>query len=373
MKKILFINDYVSGGGVEKVMSDLINHLPKNEYDITVGAMIKNDDYTKLYSNDIHFLKISSDFDNLINNTNIIAKIINKLFRKYSIKKQQKWVNNEYDIVVAFKEGDCMKWVSNLDKPKKLSWIHVDYSVFHWTGTLFKNNKESEIKCMEKFDKIVCVSKGVKDGVNQVLGDISNLEVCYNPIDSEQIIRKANETIEDLVKPKDKLLFVTVGRLTNQKGYDRLLEICSILNKENYNYELWIIGEGEDYKQLQSMIQNNKLENVKLLGVRKNPYKYMKQADWFICSSYFEGFSTVLQEATVLGIPILTTDCAGAKELLGNNEYGIIVNNDFESLKNGMRDLFVKDDLLNYYQNKVIQRQGFIDLKLRVKKIIDLF
>ncbi len=192
MKKILFINDYVSGGGVEKVMSDLVNQLSKSEYDITIGAMIQNDDYTKLYSNDIKFLKIASHFDKLIDNTNIFARIINKLYREYFIKKQQNLVNNKYDIVVAFKEGDCMKWVSKLDKPKKFSWIHVDYSVFHWTGGLFNNSKQLEIECMEKFDKIICVSKGVRDGVIKVLGNISNLEVLYNPIDVEQIIKKKN-------------------------------------------------------------------------------------------------------------------------------------------------------------------------------------
>ena len=59
------------------------------------------------------------------------------------------------------------------------------------------------------------------------------------------------------------------------------------------------------------------LDNVYLLGYRSNPHKYVKQGDWFLSSSRYEGFSYISQEAAIIGKPLVLTDCAGVKELLG--------------------------------------------------------
>lgn len=78
-------------------------------------------------------------------------------------------------------------------------------------------------------------------------------------------------------------LFVLVDWLI--KGYDRLLDVCERLNIQGYKYSVWIIGEGEDRFLLEKIIAEKQLGNVKLLGLKSNPYIYMKQADWLLLPS----------------------------------------------------------------------------------------
>ena len=74
-------------------------------------------------------------------------------------------------------------------------------------------------------------------------------------------------------------------------------------------------------------------------GFQSNPYSYMKRSDLYVCSSYVEGFSTVVSEAVILGIPVVTTESSGMREILGDSEYGLITENSDESLYQGMKKM----------------------------------
>ena len=84
----------------------------------------------------------------------------------------------------------------------------------------------------------------LRRGVKNLFGDdFHNLQVKYNSIIAEEVVKKAEEEVNDIEKPKDTVLLVTSGRLVSQKGYESLLEACNKLNKDNIKYELWILGE----------------------------------------------------------------------------------------------------------------------------------
>jgi len=112
-----------------------------------------------------------------------------------------------------------------------------------------------------------------------------------------------------------------------------LLKAINILKKKNI--ELVIIGKGENRDQLEEYIQYNNLKNnVKLLGYKKNPFPYIKQADIFILTSKFEGSPNVLVEALFLKKHVISTDCpTGPKEILGRGKYGDLVKlEDYKSI-----------------------------------------
>ena len=92
----------------------------------------------------------------------------------------------------------------------------------------------------------------------------------------------------------------------------------------------------------QKFIDDNKLNDcVELTGFIDNPYPLLKKADLFVCSSLTEGFSTVVSEAIFLGTPVLTTDCAGMKDILGDSEFGLIVENNENGLYEGLKQLLM--------------------------------
>ena len=122
------------------------------------------------------------------------------------------------------------------------------------------------------------------------------------------------------------------------------------------------------------MIESKSLEdNVTLVGYKKNPYNYIRNSDLFVCSSYSEGFSSVVAESIILGKPVVTTDCAGMKEILGaNNEYGIVCPNNEEGLLNGVISIISDKNVLDYYRNKAVERSSFFEPETTVDAFLSL-
>lgn len=164
---------------------------------------------------------------------------------------------------------------------------------------------------------------------------------------------------------------MSVGRLSNQKGYDRLIDAATKLKKENAKFKIYIIGEGPEKKNLESQIEKNNMSDViYLLGFKKNPYVYMNFADVFICSSRAEGFSTVASEAVVLGKPCIVTDCSGMRELFGEEgQYGFITENSTEGIYDGM-DKFIKNNkMLTEYAERAKEGAKRFDVNIALKTI----
>ena len=195
-----------------------------------------------------------------------------------------------------------------------------------------------------------------------------NIVVKYNPVDSESVIVKSNEICE--IKRPNKILIGTIGRLTYQKGYDRLLKVVKNLKNDGLDFELWILGEGQKRPELEQYILENNLDDtVKLIGFHKNPYKFIKMCDLFVCSSRAEGFSLAIAESIILGLPIISTDCAGPNELLDFGEYGMVVKNDDISLYEGLKMLISNKILLVKYKNKSLERKEIFDISTAIKEI----
>ena len=169
------------------------------------------------------------------------------------------------------------------------------------------------------------------------------------------------------------MLLVTSGRLVSQKGYESLLEACNKLNKDNIKYKLWILGEDWARPKLEELINKYRLSNIKLLGFKENPYKYIKQGDLFVCSSKNEGFSLVIAEAMILGLPVISTNCSGPNEFLNFGQFGHIVENNEEALYKGLKEIINNDEKLKYYKKKSKERVDFFNYKNRISDIERVF
>ena len=369
-KKILFLIESFAGGGVEKVFIDLINNMDISKYDITVMSIWDYGVRKKDLRKDVRYKSIFPNIKGISRVFhNFVEKSDGRLLYKLGIREK-------YDIEIAFIEGRATKIIGASSNPnsKKIAWVHVDLSNGHWTNKVFKNSILLEKDCYKKFNDIVCVSNSVKEGFKKLFGnDFENIHVKYNPIIASEVIKKSHEEITDIVKPKDKKLLVTSGRLNSQKGFDNLLEACNKLNKDGLDYELWILGEGWGRPQLEDLIIKYNLNNVKLLGFKENPYKYIKQGDLFICSSRNEGFSLVIAEAMILGLPVISTNCSGPNELLNFGEYGFMVENKKDSLYKGLKEILNDEEKLKYYIEKSKERINFFYYRDRISDIEKLF
>lgn len=385
--KVLFLIHTLQVGGAEKVLINLVNSMDSEKFDITVMTVINtgafrfelNDNIKYKTIFNINFLNKNKKTENkksgnLLDNTNFVKKVAVKIYQFFwkivDCKKiYKRYIKESYDVEVAFLEGISAKIISNSTNAnsKKIAWIHVDLINETKTEKFFKNSKE-ERKVYSAYEKIICVSKYVKEQFIKKMGfDESKVKVLYNPVDTQKIIEIANEKVEDISKKR--YTICSVGRLSEQKGYDRLLRITKKLNGEKLDFELWIIGVGSEEENLKKYINENNIENVKLLGYKKNPYKYIKLADAFVCSSRAEGFSTAVSEAVILSKPVITTDCSGMREILGDSEYGIICKNTEEDLYISLRSFLEDKKMQKQYQTRVKDRVGIFDLKTNVRII----
>lgn len=392
-KKVLFLIHTLQIGGAEKVLVNLVNKLDQQKYDITVMTVVNAGAFRKKLNKNIHYKTIfdikflskekkstkdtNQNSGNLFSKTsrikNILASLYKFFWRHINCEKiYNKYVRDDYDVEVAFLEGVASKIIANSTnkKAKKIVWLHVDLINETKTEKFFKNPEE-EKNNYQKFDKVVGVSKYViEQAIKKYQLNPNKTIVKYNPIDKDDIENKANEKIDI---EKKQFTMISIGRLSIQKGYDRLLKVVKRLNNDKLKFDLWIIGVGAEEEKLNKYIQENDLTNVKLLGYKSNPYKYINTADMFVCSSRAEGFSTVVSEAVILEKPIVTTECSGMTEILGeNSEYGLICENNEEALYKGLKDILSDKDKLNYYQDKVKVRKEIFDIKEAVKDIEEL-
>lgn len=371
MKHILFFIESLSGGGAEKVLVTLLKHLDYSKYEVTLMPLVDTgvlrDDLDKTtlhYTPVLHEGKTSWQ--------RIRNKIKYKLIYYYlPCKFVNRWIipQKGIDLYIAFTEGFSTKLLSYTPK-KKIAWVHADLKTDPWTlnSHIYKNLLEEQ-QAYNRFDKVVCVSKSVEQVMKEHYG-LNQTMTIYNPIDTEDIFQKAKQTIE--IEIPSSFNIVSVGRLVSQKGYDQLIPIIGRLRHEGKDVQLYIIGEGGERKLLESVINEEGLQNyVHLMGFLKNPYSLMSKMDLFVCSSRAEGYSLVIAEAMVLGLPVISTDCAGPNELLENDKSGALCDTYYQ-LEERIEEAIDNKDYISQLKEKTKKRKVFYGISRTMTQVDSL-
>lgn len=342
MIRILFFIETLEGGGAEKVLRNLVNNMDQTKFDVTVQTVWLCD-FEKYLVKGIKHKAMFSKY-NSINSLRYRIEAETGLAYKLHIK-------DDYDIECAYLESGATKVIaaSTNKKAKKLAWVHCDLVKAKPDTASFVEKMKP---CYEKFDKVLCVSENVRNSFVKLFGDTVPAEVMYNTIDDSEIKAKALAPLPEGVE-KRRFTVVSVGRLLASKNFRRLLQTHKRLLDEGLEHDLWILGEGADRPMLEQYITGNDLgESVKLLGFLDNPYPLIREADLLACSSNYEGFSTFITEGVILGKPIVTTDCGGMREILGDSEFGIIAELSDEGLYEGMKRMIADEKMRDYYAEK---------------------
>lgn len=344
MIKILFFIDSITGGGAEKVLRTLVNNMDQRKFDITVQTLEEADPAQYLVPG-IRYKAI-----------NRCKTTLGKKLFHYWVRlcAELKWlypvyIKDDYDIEVAYLECGPTKILagSTNKMAKKLAWVHCDLA----KKGLQDSEKQKTIYAA--YDRIIAVSQKVRSSFIRQFGCDHNVCVLYNAIDEAEILDKAVAfPVHNTV-----FTFVSVGRLAHQKGFDRLLDACVLLKKDGADFCLKILGTGPDRERLENQIARNGLaDTVQLLGFQNNPYPYIRAADTVVCSSRYEGLSTAVTEALILGKPIVTTPCTGMDELLGDSEFGLITKDSVEGIYQGMKRMLENPELRAHYAQKAAIR-----------------
>ncbi len=359
MIKIIFFIETLSGGGAEKVLQNLVNNMDNEKFDITVQTVWRENPEKYLNKN-IKYKYIYPCYSRLNNYKYRLSVLLKTIYPLH--------IKGDYDIEVAYLECGATKVISTSTnkKAKKIAWVHCDLSKKIRNINEFK---KKSVNWYKKFDKVACVSKDVENSFKGIYKNEFDTEVIYNVIDDYSIKEKSNESVDDYSFDKKIPIIVSVGRLSREKRFDRLIEAHKILLDEGFLNNLLIIGEGDEREELEQIIKTTGVQKtVTLLGFKSNPYPYIKKADLLACSSDFEGFSSFVAEGLILGKAIVTTECNGMEELLGNSQYGIITECNAKALSEGIKKLLFDNSLKEKYEKKAMERGKGFSIEASVKK-----
>ncbi|MBR3580467.1 MAG: glycosyltransferase [Lachnospiraceae bacterium] len=367
MKKILFVMNTMGRAGAETALLELLRRIDRSEYDISLfvltgqGELINSlplgvkllnrySDTTSVHSREGRKHLFVSGLKVLLKRFNFVrllpyfavnaAEMIKKrnlqieklLWRAFSDGAERS--ETKYDLAVSYIEGAAAYYVADhVMADKKAAFIHVDYKKSGYTRNLDKD-------CYLKFDRIFGVSKEVTDVFLNVYPELAGkTEVFHNLIDAEGIRRKADSGI-GFTDDFSGIRLLTVGRLMAQKSFETSIKACYILKKHGENIRWYVLGEGDRREKLQALIEKLGLERDFILcGAVDNPYPYMKEADIYAHCSRFEGKSIAVQEAQVLGKPIIVSDCSGNREQVIPDEDGVICEFDPRSIAKSIYEL----------------------------------
>lgn len=344
--KILFFIETLSGGGAEKVLCDLVNAMDQDKFGITVQTLWKAD-ADKFLKPGIRYRSCYADQSRLNVYRSRLEAAAGLTYRLH--------IRDDYDIEVAYLEFGSTKILASSanHKAKKVAWVHCD----------LERKLSGEQRTVHKlagqyaaYDRIVCVSHTARESFVRLFGREADTAVLYNTVDDAAIREKAGLVLPGFPE-KRRLTAAAVGRLSAEKRFDLLLRVHRLLLEEGLPHDLWIVGEGEERSRLETQIAESDLaDSVRLFGFQTNPYPYMQAADLLVCSSRYEGLSTFVTEGLILGKPIVTTECSGMRELLGDSEYGLITGNAENALLNGMRRLLSDGALRAEYAERAARR-----------------
>ena len=364
MIKILFFIENLSAGGAEKVLQNLVNNMDIEKFDITVQTVWKENPEKYLNEN-IKYKYIYPYYSKLNNYKYRLSALFKAIYPLH--------IKDNYDIEIAYLECGATKVISTSTnkKTKKIAWVHCDLSKKITNIEKFKKKSENWYK---KFHKVVCVSKDVEKSFKSIYGNGFDTQVIYNVIDDCSIREKAGENVSDFTFDEKIPTLVSVGRLSTQKRFDRLIEAHKILLDEGISNKLLIIGEGDERESIEQIIKALGVEKtVTLSGFKSNPYPYIKNADLLACSSDYEGFSSFVAEGLILGKAIVTTECTGMEELLGSSQYGIITECDAKALSEGIKKLLANNNLKEEYEKNASEKGRGFSINASVKETEELF
>lgn len=354
IKILFFIDTTLASGGAEKVLRELVNNMDQTVFDITVYT-VWPEDAEKYLATGIRYKSMFSRKNKWNRVRFRIETALEQTYRRY--------IKDDYDIEVAYLECAPTKIISasNNDRALKLAWVHCDLK------KLTSNPEKFVKKCKNwyhKFDQVVCVSKTARESFMELFGTNPKSCVLHNTVDDAAIRLKATD-VRVQTGYREKMTIVTVGRMYSQKSYDRLLEAHRQLIQQGYDHDLWILGEGPDRPALERFVRENGLEGTVFMpGFQQNPYTYLKAADVVVCSSRYEGFSTMVTEALILGKCVVTTDCAGMDELLGDSEFGLITENSTQGIYEGLKKVLDDPALRRDYEEKAkVRGEQFSKIK----------
>lgn len=387
MKKILFIMHTLGFGGAERSLVNLLRELSAEEYQVDVllfqkkGALLSQlPDWVRVLDTpsnlDMLYAPLSSS--GIMTPVKLIGTVLARTMRR--TKKSQaafrwkyfyrRWIASIpecYDVAAAYGGGELLYMLGDrVTAKKKIAWIHNDYR----TG---KYSSRDDYPYLDNMDAIVSISEQCVQVLREEFPSLQAKMHCVENITSSAMVRSLAGEVPPEEYRECECNILSVGRLWLQKGFDLAVEAAAILKEQGVCFRWFVLGEGDLRTNLEKQIQELGLsDEFVLLGTRENPYPYIRHCTLLVQSSRYEGKSVVLDEAKILGTPIVATAYPTVRDQIHEGTEGLIAEMTPRGIASEITRLLMNDSLRKDICDYLLNREyGNPEEVQKYRKLLD--
>lgn len=373
-KKILFVIHRLDAGGAEKSLVSLLNSLPLEKFEVDLLALDPTGIFRDNLPDGLRFvnppgemvcqhvrinegrfwrhvtfktlcIKLRCIMGNHARGRKSRARMCHTQYYNAVWKRHIPDLPKKYDVAVSYLDGMNYYVIDHVCADKKILWCHNDYNKLDLVPAYDRSY-------YAKADKVCTISDVcLKSLIDNFPSMDDKLEVVEN-ISSPRIINAQADMTAEMTGAGDgfaddsRFRLVSIGRLVEQKGFDIAIDAARILKDGGLDFAWYILGEGELRKPLEERAKAKGVDAVvKFIGVRANPYPYIKYADLFVMPSRYEGKSIALDEAKILCKPIVVTSYPSVGDAIESGRNGLIVDIDAQAIACGIMELYRNETL----------------------------
>ncbi|ELC8465851.1 glycosyltransferase [Clostridium perfringens] len=398
MKRILFVIDSLNCAGAEKSLISLLNLIDYSKYNVDLqlfgyGGVLENLlpkdvnllsplDYTKFSSENLK--NLFTEIKDVKTMRMLIARL--KFSTNIRIKKSDNiektrifWGfigrfieenSNYYDIAISYSQGIPTFYVAEkINANKKIAWVNTDYRL---------NSKEKTFqeRYYNLYKNIIIVSDSSKEIFLETFPKYKEKTKVIYDINNYDFIKKMSLVNEEYIEKLNQfkgIKIITLARLTEEKRLDRVLNAAKRLKESNIDFKWLILGEGKLENKLKLEIKKKNLkQNIILLGLKVNPYPYIKACDIYVQTSDLEGFGLAIAEARMLNKPVVTTRFDAVFNQMIHEKNGLVVDMNSDAVFNGIMRLIndesLRKNIIKYLEN---EKKGNVEEIDKFYKLIE--
>ncbi len=398
MKRILFVIDSLNCAGAEKSLISLLNLIDYSKYNVdlqlfgyggVLESLLPKDvnllsplDYTKFSSENLK--NLFTEIKDVKTMRMLIARL--KFSTNIRIKKSDNiektrifWGfigrfieenSNYYDVAISYSQGIPTFYVAEkINANKKIAWVNTDYRL---------NSKEKifQERYYNLYKNIIIVSDSSKEIFLETFPKYKEKTKVIYDINNYDFIKKMSLVNEEYIEKLNQfkgIKIITLARLTEEKRLDRVLNAAKRLKDTNIHFKWLILGEGKLENKLKLEIKKKNLkENIILLGLKINPYPYIKACDIYVQTSDLEGFGLAIAEARMLNKPVVTTRFDAVFNQMIHEKNGLVVDMNSEAVFNGIMRLIndesLRKNIIKYLEN---EKKGNVEEIDKFYKLIE--
>lgn len=393
-KKIFIFSHAMEIGGAERALLGLLNSIDYSKYEVDLFLLKHSGELMPLIPSEVNLLPEISQYSAIMKPMvlalkegqikvvlgRLCGKLKAKLYdikhtlnrsavaieysHKHTVKYLPKVNNEHYDIAISFLTPHYIV-SEKVNADKKIAWIHTDYSTIEL-------DVKSELAMWSKFDNIVSISDDVTRAFLSTFPSLENKIVKIENILSKDFIEEQADLFNvENEMTGDSIKLLSIGRFCEQKNFDNVPEIASIIKSKGIDFKWYLIGYGGDEELIRSKIAEFNMEDtVIILGKKDNPYPYIKACDIYVQPSRYEGKCVAVREAQILNKPVIITNYASSKSQLQDGFDGVILPMDNQGCADGIVKVIDDKDL----QNQLIENTKKTDYtnSKEIKKLYKL-